>query len=169
VKGRQCLQIGLTCGCGFCFIAVSFAALSLFTDIGRATWVVLNHVKGALGFSLCALAGFLCTRRGHSFREAGLSGLLAAAMAAVAYPVSIYALAYGGLDSVRQYAFEYHSMLYSGLTDARQFLLSERGRAAAFETTIGLIPIVLVWAGLQGGLLALAGGAVARGWKRGVG
>ena len=45
-----------------------------------------------------------------------------------------------------------------GVTNPREYLLSERGHTAVFETTIGLIAIVATWAGLQGGVLGLLGG-----------
>ena len=103
--------------------------ISLFVVTDRWTWVALNQIKGVIGFALCGLAGFLCLHRGCTLRSAFVSGLIGGSMAAIAYPLSIYLLAYGFLDWVQQYPFEYHSMLGSGMTDPHEFLLSDRGRA----------------------------------------
>ncbi len=157
------IRIGLGYGVAFLVVGVLFVILSLFTTVDRGWWERANLAKGIVGFGLCAVAGVHVAHRRGLPREAAGAGALAGALAGIAVPLAIYGLAYAGLTHLQQYPFEYFDMRHAGFTDAAAYLRSSGGRATVTQTTIGLVPIVAVWATLQGGLLAWM---AAYGWRR---
>src|SRR5262245_53636873 len=144
------VKTGIGAGVAFCAVGITFVAASLFTDISRTTWVVLDNAKGAVGFGFCGLAGFLTERRNHRAALTAAAGALGGLMAGIIVPVSMYVLAYGFVDGVRQYPFEYYDFLTSGASSVQVFLQSPRGHATVRGTSLGLVPIVMLWAGLLG-------------------
>jgi hypothetical protein len=85
-------------------------------------------------------------------------------MAGIAVPLSMYVLAYGFIDAVRQYPFEYYDFLNSGAASVQAFLLSPSGQATVRGTSLGLIPIVVVWAATLGAAMGYLGGSVGKRW-----
>jgi len=161
------VRYGAMAGAAFAIVGIGFVGLSLFTDVPRSTWLTLNQLKGAVGFGLCALAGGLVGRRARPLREAGAAGALAGLVAGISVPLAIYLLSFGFLDAVRQYPFEYHDILSSDAPSARAFLESPGGRATATATSLGLLPVIAIWAAVQGGLLGAGAGWLGRRWPRG--
>lgn len=155
---RAWIKAGLAAGVLFSVVGVTFVAVSLFTEIPRPAWVVLDNVKGVVGFGCCALAGALVARQTGRASFGAAAGALGGTMAGLVVPVSMYVLAYGMLDAVRQYPFEYYDYLSSGAPDIRAFLTSSSGRATVFSTSIGLAPLVASFAAALGGLVGYAGG-----------
>ena len=145
-------------------VGIAFVAVSLFTDISRTTWVVLDNAKGAIGFGFCGLAGFLIGRRTNRAVFSAAAGALGGLIAGITVPVSMYVLAYGFVDVVRQYPFEYYDYLSSGASSVQAFLLSPSGHATVRGTSLGLVPIVVVWAVILGAAMGYLGGRIGRRW-----
>ncbi len=164
---RSWMKTGLGAGIAFSFVGVTFVAVSLFTDISRSAWVILDNAKGVVGFGFCALAGLLAARNTHRARSGAAAGALGGAIAGGAVPVSMYVLAYGFLDWVRQYPFEYYDYLNSGASSVRAFLLSSKGHTTVLSTSLGLVPVVVAFASLLGGTLGYLGGRVGARWSGG--
>lgn len=156
------LKTGIAAGAGFSVVGIAFVALSLFTDISRTTWVVLDNAKGVVGFGLCGLAGFFAGRLSHRARAGAAAGAVGGAIAGVTVPVSMYLLAYAFVDAVRQYPFEYYDYLSSGAPSVQAFLRSADGHATVLGTSVGLVPIVVVWAATLGAIVGYVGGRVGR-------
>lgn len=74
----------------------------------------------------------------------------------------MYVLAYGFIDSVRQYPFEYHDYLSSGASTVQAFLLSPKGHADVLNTSIGLVPVAAMFGAALGGAAGCLGGPVGR-------
>jgi hypothetical protein len=145
-------------------VGIAFVAVSLFTDISRTTWVFLDNAKGAVGFGFCGLAGFLIGRRTNRAVFGAASGALGGLIAGITVPVSMYVLTYGFVDVVRQYPFEYYDYLSSGASSVQAFLLSPSGHATVRGTSLGLVPIVVVWAVTLGAAMGYLGGRIGRRW-----
>ena len=158
------VKAGIWAGTAFSVVGIAFVAMSLFTDISRTTWVVLDNAKGAIGFGFCGLAGFLIGRRKNRAVFCAAAGALGGLMAGITVPVSMYVLAYGFVDAVRQYPFEYYDYLSSGASSVQAFLLSRTGHATVRGTSLGLVPIVMVWAVILGAVMGYLGGRVGRRW-----
>lgn len=152
------LKAGAGAGIAFSMVGLAFVAVSLFTDITRASWETLNASKGLIGFGCCGFAGFLAARATRRPVLGAAAGALGGAIAGITVPVSMYVLAYGFLNSVRRYPFEYHDFLRSGAPTAKAFLLSAEGQATVLSTSVGLVPVVVVFAGLVGGVIGFLGG-----------
>jgi len=125
--------------------------------------VTFDTVKGVIGFAFCGLAGFLIARQTHQAGSGAAAGALGGAIAGVTVPVSMYVLAYGFIDSVRQYPFEYYDYLSSGASTVQAFLLSTKGHADVLSTSIGLVPVVALFAAALGGAVGFFGGLLGRG------
>jgi hypothetical protein len=158
-------KASLLCGAAFAVLGVTFVAISLFTDVPRTAWQVLNQSKGLLGFGLCGFTGAWLSVRGCTVGRAALAGGLGGLCAGVLVPVSMYTLAYGFIDHVVQYPFEYHSMVHSGARTAQEYLCSATGSETVRETSLGLVPLVAVWAAVQGAVLGAVGAWAGR-WLR---
>ncbi len=156
------MKQGVFFGTAFALLGVAFVLVSTMTDIERPTWLVLNQLKGALGFGLCAWAGFRVARSTGSVRAAAVAGLLAGAIGGLAVPLSMYGVAYGLMPHLRQYPFEYHDFMSSGLPTVQAFLLSPSGRAEVTSTTVELAPLVALLASVLGASVAATAGVVAR-------
>jgi hypothetical protein len=161
---RAWLKAGIVAGAGFSTVGVAFVLVSLFTDVSRPTWLILDNLKGAIGFGLCGLAGFLTGRRTHRAVSGALAGAVGGMMAGIAVPVSMYVFAYGFLEAVRQYPFEYYDYLSSGASNVQAFLLSPQGHAEVRGTSLGLVPIVVVWGTTLGAAVGYVGGRIGRRW-----
>ena len=161
---RSWVKAGFGAGTAFSVVGIGFVAVSLFTDISRTTWIVLDNAKGAIGFGFCGLAGFLIARRKNRPVFSAAAGALGGLMAGIMVPVSMYVLAYGFVDRVRQYPFEYYDYLSSGAPNVQAFLLSPIGHATVRGTSLGLVPIVMVWAVILGAVMGYLGGRVGRRW-----
>lgn len=157
-------KTGLAAGAAFSVVGVTFVAASLFTDMSRPAWVILDNVKGVIGFGFCGLAGLVAARRTHRARSGAAAGALGGAIAGVTVPLSMYVLAYGFIDAVRQYPFEYYDYLSSGAASVQVFLLSPSGHATVRGTSLGLVPIVVVWAAILGAAMGCLGGSLRRRW-----
>lgn len=164
---RSWLKTGLGAGVAFSFVGVTFVAVSLFTDIPRSAWVILDNAQGVIGFGFCALAGLRAARNTHRARSGAAAGALGGVIAGVMVPVSMYVLAYGFLDSLRQYPFEYYDYLNSGASSVQAFLLSSKGHATVLSTSLGLVPVVVAFAALLGGALGYLGGWAGARWPGG--
>ena len=160
---RPWLRAGIGAGVAFSTVGVAFVAVSLFTDISRSTWVTLDSVKGLIGFAFCGLGGFLIARQTPQAGSGAAAGALGGAIAGVTVPVSMYVLAYGFIDSVRQYPFEYYDYLSSGASTVQAFLLSTKGHADVLSTSIGLVPVVALFAAAVGGAVGFFGELLGRG------
>jgi len=163
---RPWLKAGIGAGAAFSAVGLAFVAVSLFTKIGRPTWVVIDNVKGAIGFGFCGLAGWFTGRQTLRATSGAAAGALGGAIAGVIVPVSMYLLAYGFLDSVRQYPFEYYDYLNSGASSVQAFLLSPNGHATVRGTSLGLVPLIAAFAAMLGGAVGYLGGSVGRRWPR---
>jgi hypothetical protein len=164
---RPWLKAGLSAGAAFSVVGIAFVAVSLFTDISRSMWVALDNVKGVIGFGFCGLAGILTGRRTHRAGLGAAAGALAGTIAGVTVPVSMYVLAHGFLDAVRQYPFEYYDYLHSGAASVRAFLLSPSGHATVQSTSLWLVPVVAVFAAILGAAVGYLGGSVGKRWQGG--
>jgi hypothetical protein len=151
------MKSGIGAGVAFSAVGIGFVAVSLFTDISRSTWVALDNVKGVIGFAFCGLAGFLTARQTHRLGLGVAAGALGGAIAGVTVPVSTYVLAYEFIDSVRQYPFEYYDFLHSGASTVQAFLLSAKGHADVLSTSIGLVPVVALFAAALGAAVGFLG------------
>jgi hypothetical protein len=160
---RPWMKAGIGAGAAFSTVGIGFVAVSLFTDISRSTWVTFDSVKGVIGFAFCGLVGFLIARQTHQAGSGAAAGALGGAIAGVTVPVSMYVLAYGFIDSVRQYPFEYYDYLSSGASTVQAFLLSTKGHADVLSTSIGLVPVVALFAAALGGAVGFFGGLLGRG------
>ena len=161
---RSWLKAGLAAGAAFSVVGIAFVAVSLFTDISRSTWVVLDNVKGVIGFAFCGLAGFLTARHTLRASSGAAAGALGGAIAGVMVPVSMYVFAYGFHYAVRQYPFEYYDYLHSGAPSIQAFLLSPNGHATVLSTSLWLVPVVVAFAAILGGAVGYLGGSVGRRW-----
>ena len=161
---RSWIKAGLGAGTAFSVVGIVFVAVSLFTDISRTVWIVLDNVKGAIGFGCCGLAGFLIGRANNRPVFSTAAGALGGLIASITVPVSMYVFAYGFVDAVRQYPFEYYDYLSSGASSVQAFLLSPSGHATVRGTSLGLIPIVMVWAVILGVAMGYLGGRIGRRW-----
>ena len=126
--------------------------------------MALDNVKGVIGFGFCGVAGFLTARHPHRSSSAAAAGALGGAIAGVTLPVSMYMLAYGLIDFVRQYPFEHYDYLHSGAASAQAFLLSPSGHATVLGTSLGLVPVVVAFAAILGATIGYLGGRVGRRW-----
>lgn len=154
------LKNGLGAGAAFSVVGIAFVAVSLFTDISRSAWLVLDNVKGVIGFGFCGLAGLLTARHSHRAGSGAAAGALGGAIAGVSVPVSMYVLAYGFIDAVRQYPFEYYDYLSSGAPSVQAFLLSPSGHATVQSTSLWLVPVVVGFAATLGAAVGYLGGQV---------
>ena len=161
---RSWLKAGIAAGTAFSVVGIAFVVVSLFTDISRTTWVFLDNAKGAVGFGFCGFAGFLIGRRTNRAGFSAAAGALGGLLAGITVPVSMYVLAYGFVDEVRQYPFEYYDYLSSGASSVQAFLLSPSGHATVRGTSLGLVPIVVVWAVTLGAAIGYLGGCIGRRW-----
>ena len=159
------VKAGLSAGTAFSVVGITFVLVSLFTDVSRPVWVVLDNVKGVIGFGFCGIAGFLVGRRTHHRTSSAMAGALGGLMAGIAVPGSMYVLAYGFIEAVRQYPFEYYDYLSSGASSVQSFLLSPKGHAEVRSTSLGLIPIVVVWATTLGAVMGYFGGRIGQRWS----
>ena len=159
------LKTGLSAGAAFSAVGIAFVGISLFTDVSRPVWVVLDNAKGAIGFAFCGLAGFLTGRRTLRARAGAAAGALGGVIAGITVPVSMYVLAYGFIDAVRQYPFEYYDYLSSGASNVQVFLLSTGGHATVRSTSLGLVPIVVIWAATFGAGVGYVGGSIGKRWS----
>ena len=159
---RPWLKAGLSAGAVFSMVGIAFVTVSLFTGISRSTWVALDNVKGMIGFGVCGVAGFLTARRTHRASSGAAAGALGGAIAGVTVPVSMYVLAYGFLDSVRQYPFEYYDYLHSGAPSVQAYLSSAKGQADVLSTTVGLVPVVVLFAAALGAAVGCLGGTLGK-------
>ena len=157
---RPWFKAGLSAGAAFSGVGIAFVAVSLFTDISRPTWVVLDNLKGLIGFAFCGLAGFLTARHTQRATSGAAAGALGGAIAGVTVPVSMYVLAYGFLDLVRQYPFEYYDYLHSGAPSVQAYLSSAAGHADVLSTSVGLVPVVGVFAAAVGAVVGFLGGTL---------
>ena len=164
---RSWLTTGIGAGIAFAAIGIAFVAVSLFTDVSRTTWIVLDNAKGVIGFGLCGLAGFLLGRQGQRAALGASAGAVGGLIAGITVPVSMYVLAYGFVDAVRQYPFEYYDYLNSGAANVQAFLLSPDGHATVRSTSLALVPVVVVWAAVLGAAMGYLGGRVGSHWRRG--
>ena len=73
---RRWVKTGLVAGTAFSVVGIAFVAVSLFTDISRSLWVVLDHAKGVAGFGFCGLAGLLAGRRTDRAATGAAAGAL---------------------------------------------------------------------------------------------
>ena len=124
--------------------------------------MALDNLKGMIGFAFCGLAGFLTARHTGRARSGAAAGALGGAIAGAAVPVSMYVLAYGFLDLVRQYPFEYYDYLRSGAPSVQAYLGSATGRADVLSTSVGLVPVVVPFAAALGAVVGFLGGAVGK-------
>jgi len=161
---RAWLKTGLSAGAAFSAMGIAFVGMSLFTDVSRPVWVVLDNVKGAIGFAFCGLAGFLTGRRTLRATAGAAAGALGGVIAGITVPVSMYVLAYGFVAAVRQYPFEYYDYLSSGASSVQAFLLSPGGHATVRGTSLGLVPIVVIWAATLGAAVGYLGGRIGKRW-----
>jgi len=162
---RSWVRAGGIAGIAFSVVGIAFVAVSLFTDISRNAWVVLDNTKGAIGFGFCGLAGFTVGRRHPRSVLSAAAGALGGLIAGILVPVSMYVLAYGFVEAVRQYPFEYYDYLSSGATNVQAFLMSPSGRATVRGTSLGLVPIVVIWAVTLGAVMGYLGGRIGRRWQ----
>jgi len=162
---RSWVKTGGVAGIAFSFVGIAFVAVSLFTDISRTAWVALDNAKGAVGFGFCGLAGFAVGRRQTRTVLSAAAGGLGGLMAGITVPVSMYVLAYGFVKAVRQYPFEYYDYLSSGATNVQAFLLSPSGHETVRGTSLGLVPIVVIWAVTLGAVIGYLGGRIGRRWQ----
>ena len=156
------VRYGLAFGIFFALVGIIFVLISIFTDINRPLWVVLNQVKGVICFGLCGLGGVLVVRRTERVKTATLTGLLTGTIGSLVVTAALYVVPYGFIDHVRQYPFEHYSYINSGAANIKEYLLSERGRATVTSTSIGLIPIVIPIAALLGAAVATFGGWIGK-------
>ena len=161
---RAWLKAGLGAGAAFSVVGIAFVGISLFTDVSRPMWVVLDNVKGVIGFAFCGVAGFLTGRRTQRAIMGAAAGALGGAIAGITVPVSMYALAYGFVEAVRQYPFEYFDYVSSGASSVQAFLMSSGGHATVRGTSLGLAPIVVVWAATLGAAMGYLGATIGRRW-----
>ena len=126
--------------------------------------MALDNVKGVIGFGLCGLAGFLTARNTHRASSGAAAGAIGGAIAGVTVPVSMYVLAYGFLDAVRQYPFEYYDYLHSGAPSVQAFLRSPSGHATVQSTSLWLVPVVVAFAAILGAAVGYLGGSVGKRW-----
>jgi hypothetical protein len=164
VSNASWVKAGIVAGIAFSVVGIAFVTVSLFTDISRSTWVVLDNAKGAIGFGFCGLAGVLIGRRQNRAVFSAAAGGLGGLIAGITVPVSMYVLAYGFVDSVRQYPFEYYDYLRSGASNVQAFLLSANGHETVRGTSLGLVPIVVIWAVTLGAAMGYLGGRIGRRW-----
>jgi hypothetical protein len=160
---RPWIKAGIAAGAAFSTVGIGFVAVSLFTDISRSTWVTFDSVKGVIGFAFCGVAGLLTARQTHHAGSGAAAGALGGVMAGITVPVSMYVLAYGFIDSVHQYPFEYYDYVSSGALTVQAFLLSTKGHADVLSTSIGLVPVVGLFAAALGGAVGFVGGCLGRG------
>ena len=159
---RPWLKAGLSAGAAFSVVAIAFVGVSLFADISRPTWVALDNLKGVIGFAFCGLAGFQAARHTQHAGSGAAAGALGGAIAGVTVPVSMYVLAYGFLNHVRQYPFEYYDYLNSGASSVQAYLISAKGHADVLSTSVGLVPVVVVFAAVLGAAVGFLGGTLGR-------
>jgi hypothetical protein len=152
------LKAGLSAGAAFSAVGIAFVLLSLFTEISRPMWMVLDNVKSVIGFGFCGIAGFLAGRQTHRATSGARAGAVGGMIAGITVPVSIYVLAYGFVEAVRQYPFEYYDYLSSGAPSVQAFLLSPDGNATVRGTSLGLVPVAVVWAATLGAAVGYLGG-----------
>jgi hypothetical protein len=86
---------------------------------------------------------------------------------ALLYTVTLYVLAFGFTDSLRQYPYEHYDFRSSGAATIQEFLRSAKGRATVTETTLGLLPIVLPLAAALGAFSAAVGGFIGQKGRKG--
>ena len=166
---QQWIVPGIAGGLAFSVLSVVFGAVSLFTEVDRPSWLILNNLTAVPGFIFCGVAGSAAARATGHRSSGAAAGTLAGTIAAVVISVAPYALAYGFIDAVRQYPFEYFDVLNSGAPSIRAFLLSDEGRATVFSTSVGLVPVVAFFSAAVGALVGLFGGCCARSGFRRVG
>ncbi len=161
---RPWVKNGLCAGTAFSVVGVAFVAVSLFTDISRSAWLALDQVKGVIGFAFCGLAGVLTALRTRRAGSGAAAGALGGAIAGVTVPVSMYVLAYGFLEAVRQYPFEHYDYLHSGAPSVQAFLRSSQGHATVLGTSLWLAPVVVAFAAILGAAVGYLGGCVGKKW-----
>lgn len=162
VRSRVWLAHGLAFGFAFGALGLAFVLLSTLTGIERPVWLVLNQVKGIVGFGLCGLGGFLVARRTGSIGMAARTGLVAGAVGGLLVPLCMYAVAFGLLPHLEQYPFEHHDFVRSGASTVQEFLLSAQGRAEVTSTTVDLAPLVAVIGAALGAAAGAVGGVIAQ-------
>lgn len=159
---RPWLKAGLGAGVAFSIVGVTFVAVSLFTDISRSTWVALDIVKAVICFAFCGLGGLVAVRHTHRVSSGVAAGALGGAMAGAIVPVSMYLLAYGFLDVVRQYPYEYYDYLQSGASSMQAYLRSPKGHADVVSTSVGLVPLAMLFTTAVGAAMGFLGGTLGK-------
>ncbi len=75
-------RTGTALGLAASTAGVAFVAISLFTDVTRATWLALNDLMALFALACCAAAGFLAVRTTRRARTGALAGALCGGIAA---------------------------------------------------------------------------------------
>lgn len=160
------LKQGILFGIIFGVVGIVFALFSTLTNIEYETWRTLFNIKGVAMFALCGVAGLRVIVQSGTLRQAMLAGIVAGVVGTLIYTLAQWIIPYALFDSIIQYPYLHKDFTYTGMSDIKVYLASEKGYRGIVGMTFGLLPFSVPFATILGAIMGVFGGYLYKGWTR---